>query len=210
MTPAVTTLRAFDTALAGGPSRLLFSDGSHVDLEVMRWGAAASGDDSWLVDRCTGPTVDLGCGPGRLVSALAQRGVPVLGVDESWVAAVHCHRRQATMVCQDLFAPLPTEGSWSHVLLADGNVGIGGEPARLLGRAARLLAPGGTVLVEADTRAELFWQGEVRVVSDGVVGDPLPWAVVGIDVLAGLGAALGLATTARHAGDRAFLELTGP
>jgi SAM-dependent methyltransferase len=208
VTRAMTTWRAFDAALAGGTSRLQFSDGSEIDLEVSRWGAAAAGDDAWLVDRCAGPTVELGCGPGRLVTALAERGVPVLGVDESGVAAMHCSRRAVTMLCQDLFAPLPTEGGWSHVLLADGNIGIGGEPARLLERAARLLAPGGTVLVEADTRAELIWQGQVRVCSNGFLGEPLPWAVVGIDVLAGLGAALGLATTARHAGDRAFLEMT--
>lgn len=206
----MTTWRAFDAALAGGPSRLLFSDGSEIDLEVLRWGAAAAGDDAWLVDRCAGPTVDLGCGPGRLVTALADRGVPVLGVDESGIAAMHCRRRRVTMLCQDLFAPLPTEGGWSHVLLADGNIGIGGEPARLLERAARLLATGGTVLVEADTRADLSWRGEIRVCSDGVVGDPLPWAMVGIDVLAGLGTELGLVTTERHAGDRAFLELTRP
>ena len=206
----MTTWRAFDAALAGGTSRLLFSDGSEIDLDVTRWGAAAAGDDAWLVDRCAGPTVDLGCGPGRLVTALAERGVPVLGVDESGVAAKHCDRRRVTMLCQDLFAPLPIEGGWSHVLVADGNIGIGGEPGRLLERAARLLAPGGTVLVEADTRAELSWRGQVRVCSDGIVGDPLPWAVVGIDVLAGLAAALGLRATGRHAGDRAFLELTRP
>jgi SAM-dependent methyltransferase len=210
VTGTMATWRAFDGALAGDSSRLLFSDGSAVDLDVTRWGAAAAGDDAWLVDRCSGPTVDLGCGPGRLVTALADRGVPVLGVDESGVAALHCHRRQVTMLCQDLFAPLPTEGGWSHVLLADGNIGIGGEPARLLERAARLLSPGGTVLVEADVRAELIWQGHVRVVSEGLVGEPLPWAVVGIDVLAALGAALGLVTTARHLGDRAFLELKRP
>lgn len=210
MTGLIAAWRGFDAALAGGTSRLLFSDGSAVDLEVTRWGADASGDDAWLVDRCVGPTVDLGCGPGRLVTALAERGVPVLGVDESGVAATHCHRRRVTMLCQDLFAPLPTEGGWSHVLLADGNIGIGGEPARLLERAARLLRSGGTVLVEADTRAELIWQGQVRVCSNGIVGDPLPWAVVGLDVLAGLGEALGLVTTERHAGDRAFLELTRP
>lgn len=207
MSAATTSRGPFDAALAGGRSTLLFGDGSAVELDVARW-CVAGGEDAWLLDRCAGPTVDLGCGPGRLVTALAGRGVAALGVDTSAVAALHCRRRHVTMLCRDLFAPLPDEGTWSHVLLADGNIGIGGEPVRLLARAIRLLAPGGTVLVEADTRAELYWQGRVRVCSDGRVGESLPWAVVGIDVLAGLGAALGLVTTARHTGDRAFLELT--
>ena len=36
------------------------------------------------------------------------------------------------------------------MLLADGNIGIGGRPARLLQRCAQLLAPGGQILVEAE------------------------------------------------------------
>ena len=199
---------AFDAALAGGHTRLIFGDGSETDLETARWTDRAAGDDYWLVDRCTGPTVDLGCGPGRLVVELAGRGIPVLGVDQSGVAAACCHRRSVTMLCQDLFAPLPDEGGWSHVLLADGNIGIGGEPLRLLDRAARLLTRGGTVLVEADPRPELLWQGEVRIRTGDDIGAPLPWAVIGVDVLARLGATLGLRCSKRHRGDRAFLELT--
>ena len=36
------------------------------------------------------------------------------------------------MVRRDLFGALPGEGTWSHVLLADGNIGIGGDPVTLL------------------------------------------------------------------------------
>lgn len=208
MTAAAAGL-AFDAALTGVPSQMRYSDGSEALLDVSRWTDPAGGEDGWLLDRCTGPTVDLGCGPGRLVEALTGRGTRVLGVDQSSVAAVHCRRRRVSMLCQDLFAPLPTEGSWSHALLADGNIGIGGAPARLLKRATRLLAPGGTLLVEADPRPDLAWQGTVRVCTERSVGEPLPWAVVGIGVLGAIAAAVGLAATARYTGGRAFLELTG-
>ena len=151
--------RRFDPALAGAPARLVRDDGVEVALAVPRWRRSADGEDRWLLDRCTGPVIDLGCGPGRLVSALGARGVPALGVDLSAVAQRQCRRRRTPMVRRDVFGPLPGEGTWGHVLLADGNIGIGGDPLRLLRRAARLLRPGGSVLVETDTepRPAVAW-----------------------------------------------------
>ena len=142
--------RAFDAALAGAGATLLDSDGGAAGLPVRRWSGPADADDAWLLDRCTGPTVDLGCGPGRLLVALARRGVPALGIDHSLVAQAQCRARGVVMLRRDVFARVPGEGRWAHVLLADGNIGIGGDPQRLLVRAAGLLAVGGTVLVETD------------------------------------------------------------
>ena len=61
---------AFDAALAASDATLLDSDGGQAVLPVRRWSEPADADDAWLLDRCTGPTVDLGCGPGRLLAAL--------------------------------------------------------------------------------------------------------------------------------------------
>src|ERR671916_539698 len=128
----------FDAALAGRPAQLVSDDGRILPVAVERWLAPADGEDDWLLDRCSGPTVDLGCGPGRLVAELAQRGVPALGVDCSPRAVRHCHSRGAAVLHRDLFAPLPGEGRWHHVLLADGNIGIGGKPGQLLHRGTAL------------------------------------------------------------------------
>ena len=67
------TVSAFDHALGGNPALLLRSDGGAVRLDVARWNDSASPEDAWLLDRCSGAVVDLGCGPGRLLSALADR-----------------------------------------------------------------------------------------------------------------------------------------
>lgn len=202
--------RAFDPALTGTPARLARDDGVEVDLAVRRWRRAAGGEDGWLVDRCTGPALDLGCGPGRLVAAVAARGVPALGVDVSPLAQRLCRQRGRPMVRGDLFGPLPGEGTWGHVLLADGNIGIGGDPRRLLGRAAELLRAGGSVLVEVDAAPDLWWRGTVRVRTAGGAGVAVPWACAGADALDRLGAAVGLRRTAGYRGRRSFVELTVP
>jgi SAM-dependent methyltransferase len=203
----------FGVLLAGHATRLVRDDGRSVPVDPARWRAAADADDAWLLDRCTGPVLDLGCGPGRLVAALADRGVPALGVDSSPVARVLCRRRGVPMVRRDLFGPLPGEGSWAHVLLADGNIGIGGEPARLLVRAAALLASGGTVLVETAPEPDELWSGTVRPCTPATDGPRapggVPWACVGARALRTLARPADLAPTAcsRTAGGRSFVEL---
>lgn len=201
---------AFDSALRGSPSRLRSTDGTEIALDVGRWSEDANGEDAWLLDRCTGPSIDLGCGPGRLVAALAARGLESLGVDHSRTAAAQCRRRGAAMVRRDVFEPLPGECRWGHVLLADGNIGIGGDPARLLARAAELLGPAGTLLVEVDPQPDLLWRGMVSICTDGDVGQPLPWARAGVDALSAVARVLGLHRGASHAGPRSFVEFVQP
>ncbi|WP_219419764.1 class I SAM-dependent methyltransferase [Pseudonocardia nigra] len=198
----------FDPALAGAPAQLVRSDGVEIDLAVHRWWGRATGEDRWLLDRCSGSAIDLGCGPGRLLEALAARGVPALGVDVSAVAQRACRCRRVTMVRGDLFAPLPCEGRWAHALLADGNIGIGGDPQQLLRRAAELVRPGGTVLVETDDNPDALWHDTVQVRTGAGRGAPMPWARAGAATLARLAATVGLRRTADHTGRRSFVELT--
>lgn len=198
----------FDSALAGAPARLVRSDGVEVELEVHRWRDPAQGEDRWLLDRCTGSALDLGCGPGRLVEALIERGVTALGVDVSAVAQRACRRRRVPMVRRDVFAPLPGEGRWDHALLADGNIGIGGDPLRLLRRAAQLVRRGGTVLVETGGRPEELWRGTARVHTAAAAGTPVPWAEAGSWALTRIAAHAGLYLTRSHSGARTFVELT--
>ncbi|MGH3752420.1 MAG: class I SAM-dependent methyltransferase [Pseudonocardiaceae bacterium] len=198
----------FDPALAGWPARLVGADGRILPVAAERWLAPADGDDGWLLDRCTGPTVDLGCGPGRLVVELAGRGVPALGVDCSPSAVRQCHSRGAPVLHRDVFARLPGEGRWHHVLLADGNIGIGGDPVRLLRRCAALLRPGGTVLVEAEHSGTGLWRGAATLQVAGTAAGPwFPWAVAGLQALAALAAQIGLRIGDRYCGGRCFIEL---
>lgn len=79
----------YEQALTGQRCWLRHDDGRVRRLPVHKWlgGRGADGAfDEALVAMCSGPTIDLGCGPGRLVTRLVRRGVPALGVDQSATA----------------------------------------------------------------------------------------------------------------------------
>ena len=134
----------YDRALDGERCWLRHDDGRLDRLPIRSWLGGRKADqrfDHEVVGLCEGPTIDLGCGPGRLVAHLIQRGVPALGVDQSATAVALAHRSGAPALRRDVFDPLPGTGRWHNVLLADGNVGLGGDPWRILRRAGELLRP---------------------------------------------------------------------
>lgn len=201
---------AFEAALSGEPTMLIGADGRQLPSAVARWHGSAGGDDHWMLDRCTGPTVDLGCGPGRLATALLHRGVYALGVDCSGRAVRECLRRGGFVLRSDVFDPLPREGRWQQVLLADGNIGIGGDPVALLRRCVGLLRLGGSVLVEAERPGTGCWQGLARVQhrdNATSTGPWFQWATVSLDELGRFAKRAGLQICARHVGRRCFAEL---
>lgn len=205
----------FDAALVGHPLVLVGQGGERLVCAPGRWFGAAAGEDDWLLRRCTGATLDLGCGPGRLVAALATRGTQVLGVDRSGVAVGQCRSRGGPAVQADLFASLPGEGTWEHVLLADGNIGIGGDPVAVLRRGMELLRPGGDLLVETSPGSVggRGWSGLARFhhPADGdPVGDWFAWAEVTTPALVETAGQLGLGVLESHRGRREFVRLTVP
>lgn len=201
----------FAPVLAGQACRRVDGDGHHAVLPVRRWHGPPAAAERPLLDHCRGSTVDVGCGPGRLTAALAERGVVALGVDTSRYAVRLTRERGAAAVCRSVFDRLPGEGCWDHVLLVDGNVGIGGDPAALLRRCAALLCQQGTVLVEVEPPGAPLWCGHSRVVHAAGRTRPFPWARVGMDAVPRLAARAGLAVEAvlDVSDGRWFVELTG-
>ncbi|SDM48894.1 Methyltransferase domain-containing protein [Lentzea albidocapillata subsp. violacea] len=166
----------FDQALKGHPGWLDLPGTISRELSVARWHADADGGDSVLLDACTGPTLDVGCGPGRLVAALLARRIQALGVDVSPEAVRRTTERGGIAIRRDVFDLLPGEGHWQHVLLADGNIGIGGDPAALLRRVRNLLRPSGTVVVEVEPPGAGLTVGQARVRTEDTRGQWFPWA----------------------------------
>ncbi len=192
----LTSVQALDAAFAGIPCRVVRADGSTKALAVHHWrGEASSSDHALFVDQCTGPTLDVGCGPGRLTTAVARRGIEAVGVDISAEAVRLARIRGAAAVWQDVFEDLPSRRRWQHVLLADGNIGLGGDPVRLLHRVADLLHPSGTALVELAGPGVQHGRERIRLQVGSRVSDPFLWATVGVDQIGDMAAAADLAVT---------------
>jgi hypothetical protein len=144
-----------------------------------------------------------------LVTELVRRGVPALGVDQSETAVRIARRNGAPVLRRDVFEPLPGTGRWQTVLLADGNVGLGGDPLRVLRRSAELLKRGGHCVVEFESVVTGIRTGWVRLESSRTIGPWFRWASVGIDCAAELADEAGLTLTGIHPiGERVVASLT--
>lgn len=207
MTAPATTGHEFDHGLLGHRCWLELATGERIELPVERWSKPSDGDEI-LLSACTGPTIDIGCGPGRLTAALAERGVLALGVDSSRTAVALTHRRGGNALHRNVFNRLPGEGRWRHALLADGNIGIGGDPAALLRRTAQLIAADGDVLVELEPPGHGLRHERVRLRPGHADVAWFGWAWVGVDAIAEVAVRAGLRVdwTTRH-GHRWFARL---
>lgn len=192
----------------GGDTVVRERDGRARLLPLDDWTCEHLSGDDTLVRRCRGAVLDLGCGPGRLTVAAARTGLPAVGVDRAPGAVALARARGALVLPGCVFGALPAAGRWATVLLADGNIGIGGDPGRLLGRARQLLADDGRVLVELLPPSTPSRVVDVRLERGAITSSWFRWAEVGADDVASLAASCGLGVQERwHDGNRHFAAL---
>lgn len=128
-------------------------------------------DAGFYADLCAqhgGPVLELGCGNGRILLELLRRGLDAMGVDASAgmldelrrkAAAQSLPARAVRMDVRSLalrpgFATILCPYSLITYMVADADV------ARLLAGARRLLAPGGTFVVDAFVPRQLVAQDD--------------------------------------------------
>lgn len=186
----------FGDALRGARCRVHNTDGGAELLPVDRWSAAADSSDHELLDRCRGATVDVGCGPGRMTRALADRGGPVLGIDVVPEAVRLTRARGGQALLRSVFEhPLPGEGRWVTALLADGNIGIGGRPVTLLRRLSTMLAHRGRVVLDLSPRGTGLRQRRLWLQTERMFCRPFDWADVGADAVGWIATSAGYVVT---------------
>ena len=179
------------TAAAGGV-RLRFKGGSALPLPIDRYLGLADRGDLELLGGVGGPVLDVGCGPGRHLRALSARGVSALGVDLSPAAVALAQAGGGRAVVGDVFGELPGVGSWQTALLLDGNVGIGGNPERLLARVRDLLAGGGIVLAEVEAPGAAGGAQRARIETDEEASAWFPWGRLSASEVGAVAVAAGL------------------
>jgi SAM-dependent methyltransferase len=162
-----------------GDARVRIADGRALKLPLARWLAPVDAADRAVLAHAVAPVLDIGCGPGRHLAALAAAGHAGLGLDLSPVAVRLARARGAEAIMRSVFADVPRGGTWRTALLLDGNIGIGGAPEALLARARALVAPGGAVLVETGPPDAPTRRVRVRLEAPGAFSPWFGWATVG-------------------------------
>lgn len=193
---------------AARPWRLVLDGVGVRPVHLQRWLDPPAPADETVLERAAEPVLDVGCGPGRHVGELAARGVMALGVDASPMAVRLARARGAEVHEGSIFGGVPGPGTWGSALLLDGNLGIGGDPARLLRRVGELLTAGGSALVELDPPGSPTRRVRARLEGTNGQSAWFPWALVGTDGVHDLAShcSLTVAETWEHGG-RWFAEL---
>lgn len=177
------------------------------EVPLSRWTQDADEVDDALLSRCVGPTLDVGCGPGRMTHALALKGVCALGLDVLEEAVAQTRARGGSAIRRDVFHSVPGEGRWGTVLLADGNIGIGGDPVRLLRRAAGLLCPDGRVVVDLAAPGIGVGARLLRLEVGNRCSEPFPWGFLAPEAVPQIAALTGFRAEVRREGSRWFAQL---
>lgn len=191
-----------------GPVYLRLVDGRRIRMPVDRWHKRPTEADKTVLERCIGPVLDVGCGPGRMCRTLLSRGVFALGVDIAPRAVALTTALGGLALCRSVFDRLPAENGWRTVLLIDGNIGIGGDPQGLLRRCGGLIAPTGRLVVEVDPHdVEELCTARFEDLH-GQSGPCFPWARLGRRALHRIAADLALSVTDQWtSGHRCFATL---
>ena len=167
------------TSLDTAPVQLRTVDGRTLDLPVHRWFSTAGAAEQRALDHAVGPALDIGCGPGRHLVALAERRVFSLGIDISGALLTVARDQGVNVLERSVFDRVPGAGRWRSALLFDGNIGIGGDPTALLLRIGELLTDDGRIIVELDATDELHEILLVRAETPEHTGPWFRWTTVG-------------------------------
>lgn len=178
----------FTAALRGEPCSVVGLHAEASPLPVSGWLGPADLADRAVLGHCIGAIIDIGCGPGRMSGYLAAKHKVVLGIDIVREAVDQARARGVIALQCSVFDQLPGEGRWDTALLADGNIGIGGDPVALLVRIRTLLAPGGRVVVDLAEPGTGLRTRTAHLECVSARSRTFPWSLVAPEAIGGVAA----------------------
>ena len=95
----------------GSHAVLRAENGTVLRAPADRWFRDAEPAETRALAEVCGPALDIGCGPGRHVFALAERGIPALGIDITTNAVHHARARGVPVLERCVFGPIPSRPS---------------------------------------------------------------------------------------------------
>ena len=127
-------------------------EGGYLDVYPHRDLAAARAEVAGLVEHgVRGRVLDLGCGAGRHLVALGERGLAAFGLDRSAALLARVPAEVRGRTVRGDFRALPlASGAFDAVLMLFSSFGYfeDADNARVLGEIERVLRPGGLVVLE--------------------------------------------------------------
>lgn len=179
MPPRASPTRPFPT----GPDRLALNDPRQYDglagtwedphgpLAMLAWLAAARAELIPPASRPGAVLVDLACGGGLLAPAVGDLGYHHVGVDLTASGLRVATRRGVRAVCGDV-TRVPLVDAVADVVVAGEILEHVADPVAVLDEAARLLRPGGTLILDTIARTRLARLVAVTVVERLPGGPP--------------------------------------
>ncbi|MFY1638121.1 class I SAM-dependent methyltransferase [Solwaraspora sp. WMMB335] len=162
------------------PFHYVRSDGHAASYDISRRFGAIDGfspQDAHITGAASGRTLDVGCGAGKHVAALHDRGVAAVGIDIAPLAvAAARHTGVRDVALMDAFRLGLRTGAFDCVMLYSNGLSIGGSVGgvrRLLDELARVTRPGGRLLMtNTDVTASPYEHDQAYQQANLVVGRP--------------------------------------
>ena len=154
-----------------------------------------------MLDLCVGPTLDVGCGPGRMTQLLAERGDIVLGIDVVPEAIWQTRDRGVAAILRDVFEDVPAEGRWQTCCSPMATSASAATPCGCCAGSRSCSAPVAASSPTSRRPAPDCTRGRATN-SRRPTSEPFPWSVVGADAIGELVAAGALHGETLDVGDR--------
>ena len=145
-----------DRALGGERCWIRHEDGEVHPLPAHRWLGKRRDDepfDEAVTQMCAAPTIELGCGPARLVARLIQHGIRARRRSGPRPRSRPPARRRPRPCSATCSSRCPEWVTGRRYCSSTATSASAATPRRILGRAAELLCRGGRCVAEFDTEA---------------------------------------------------------